>query len=133
MKILKKIGICLTHQSAHLMEFTSNPLETKTIESTFTYEVAKESIKKGEKQMHNKEQEGKLAFYKKLGIIIKSFDEVLLFGATKAKNELYNLLSSDSHFDKVEIDVSNSDKMTDKEQQSFVKRYFSQKLETPHY
>jgi hypothetical protein len=133
MKILKKIGICLTHQSAHLMEFTSNPLETKTIESTFTYDTKKDSLKKGEKLMHNKEQDGKMAFYKKLGIIIKNFDEVLLFGATKAKNELYNLLSTDSHFDKIEIDVSNSDKMTDKEQHSYVRRYFSQKLETPQY
>ncbi len=133
MKILKRIGICLTHQSAHLMELSSNPMETKTIESTFTYETKIESLKKSEKSMHDKEEYGKKVFYKKLGVIIRHFDEVLLFGATKAKNELYNLLSNDSNFDKIEIDVLNSDKMTNKEQHSYVRRYFSQKLETVNY
>jgi hypothetical protein len=133
LKILKRIGICLTHQRAHLMELSSNPLETKTIESTFTYETKIQSLKKAEKSIEHKEEDGKKAFYKKLGVIIRHFDEVLLFGATKSKNELYNLLSSDSNFDNIEIEVLNSDRMTDKEQQSYLRRYFSQKLETASY
>lgn len=133
MKILKRIGICLTHQRAHLIELSSNPMETKTIESTFTNETKIENLKKAEKLMQHKEEDGKKVFYKKLGVIIRHFDEVLLFGATKAKNELYNQLSNDSHFDNIEIDVLNSDRMTDKEQQSYVRRYFSQKLEAVNY
>lgn len=131
MKINKRLGIYLNYQQAHLIEFTSHPLETKTIDSDFTHEEKLETIKKGEKAMHHKEQHEQLAYFKKLGDVIKHYDEVLLFGPTKAKNELHNLLANDTHYNKIEITVVISDELTLKEQQDLVMHFFSKKLTKP--
>ena len=131
MKINKRLGIYLNYQQAHLIAFTSNPSETNTIESDFTHEEKKDSLKKGEHTMHKKEQHEQLAYFKKLGEKIKQYDEVLLFGPTKAKNELHNLLEDDSHFNKIDITIANTDDITLKEQHDFVMHYFSIKLTQP--
>jgi len=44
---------------------------------------------------------------------LKDYEEVLLFGPTNAKNELFNLLKDDRHFEKIKIEVKSGDKMTD--------------------
>jgi hypothetical protein len=131
MKINKRLGIYLNYQQANLIEFTSNPLETKTVDSDFTHEEKLETIQKGEKAMHHKEQHEQLAYFKKLGEVIKQYDEVLLFGPTKAKNELYNLLLGDNHFNKIDVTIVITDEITLKEQQDTVMQYFSKKLTKP--
>ncbi len=131
MKINKKLGVYLNYQQAHLIEFTNNPLETKTIESDFTHEEKQETLHKGEKAMHHKEQHEQLAYFKKLGEAIKQYDEVILFGPTKAKNELHNLLVEDNHFSKIDVQVAKTDDITFKKQQDFVMHYFSKKLTKP--
>ena len=60
--------------------------------------------------------------------IIKKYDEVILFGPTDAKVELFNFLDEDSHFDEINIGVEDTDKMTENEQYAFVKGYFSKHL-----
>jgi stalled ribosome rescue protein Dom34 len=115
----KNLGIWMDHASANLMEFTNEPIETKTVESAFTHEEKADV-------MHNKEQQQQSAFYKKIGESIKNYDEVILFGPTDAKQELFNLLKADHHFDKIKIEVKQSDKMTENQQHAFVKDYFKQ-------
>ena len=44
---------------------------------------------------------------------IKRYLEMLLFCLTDTKNEHLNLLKSYHHFDKIDIDASQADKMTD--------------------
>jgi hypothetical protein len=51
----RKIGIWMDHSIAHLMEFSNNPFEIKTIESNFTHQQKLDSLKKGELHLHNKE------------------------------------------------------------------------------
>ena len=51
-------------------------------------------------------------------------DEVLLFGPTNAKTELYNLLKEDRHFNKHEIDIETSDNLTENQMRAFVKEHF---------
>jgi hypothetical protein len=131
MKINKRLGIYLNYQQAHLIEFTNNPLETKTIECDFTHEEKLETLNKGEKAMHHKEQREQLAYFKKLGDAIKQYNEVLLFGPTKAKNELHNLLAHDTHFNKIDITIAITDELTLKEQQDLVMQYYSKKLTKP--
>lgn len=131
MKINKRLGIYLNYQQAHLIEFTNNPLEIKTIESDFTHEEKLETIQKGEKAMNHKEQREKLAYFKKMGEVIRHYDEVILFGPTKAKDELHNLLIADNHFSKIDLQVAKTDDITLKEQQDFVMHYFSKKLTKP--
>jgi hypothetical protein len=127
MSTTKNLGIWMDHASAHLIEFTTDPILTTTIESEFTHGSKEKSMGKSENLMHNKEQHQQSEYYMKLGEIIKNYDEVILFGPTSAKTELFNLLKKDRHFEKIKIDVKPADKMTENQEHAFVKEHFSQK------
>lgn len=127
MTTAKNLGIWMDHSSAHLMEFTSDPIETKTIESKFTHQAKEESLSKSENLMHNKEQHQQSEYYKKLGEIIKNYEGVILFGPTDAKVELFNTLRADHHFEKIKIEVKQADKMTENQQHAFVREHFSKR------
>lgn len=75
--------------------------------------------------MHTKENHQQAEYYKDLGNIIKQYDAVVLFGPTNAKAELFNIVSKDHLFSKINIEVKETDKMTEKQQHAFVKNYFS--------
>ena len=124
MKTVKKVGIWMDHSNANIIEFTSDVKEIKTISSDFSSEDRAETLQRSENEMHNKEQQKHGTFYKNLLKIIKDYDEVLLFGPTDAKSELYNLLKENHQFDNIKIDVKNADKMSHKEQHNFVDEYF---------
>ena len=125
MATAKNLGIWMDHSSAHIMEFTTDPIETKTIDSKFTHEAKENALGKSERLMHNKEQHQESEYYKKLGEVIRNYDEVILFGPTDAKVELWNLLKADHHFAKIKIETQSTDKMTENQQHAFVKKHFS--------
>ncbi len=125
MKPLKKIGICLDHATAHLLEFTAEPSASDVITSAFTHEAKEDSLRRSENVMHNKEQHQQAEYYKKLGEVILGYDEVLLFGPTEAKAELVNILRDDHRFAAIKIDVEQTDKLTENQQQAFVRAFFS--------
>jgi hypothetical protein len=125
MTVTKKLGIWMDHSNAHLMEFENAASGSKTIESAFNNQDKKDSLEKGEKTMHHKEQHEQAAYYKQLGEVIKNYGEVLLFGPTDAKTELFNVLKTDHHFDKIKIEVKQADKMPENQQHAFVREYFS--------
>ena len=127
----KNLGIWMDHASAHLMEFTTDLIETKTITSKFTHEAKEHSLSKGENLMHNKEQHQQSEYYKELGNAIKNYEDVILFGPTDAKVELFNVLRADHRFVKTKIEIKQADKMTENQQHAFVREHFSRhKLET---
>lgn len=119
----KCLGIWMDHASANLIDCT-DPVETKTIESAFTQQVKEDVLDKGEKATHNKAQQLLSAFYKKLGEAIKNYEQVILFGPTTAKVELFNTLKTNLHFEKIKIEVMQADKMTENQQHAFVRNYF---------
>lgn len=122
------LGIWMDHASAHLIEFTTDPIETRTIESAFTPDRSQDtSSLKGEKSMHNKEQDEDWAFYRKLSAVIEKYTEVLLFGPTDAKKELFNILKSNNAFENIRIDMKQTDKMSVNQEHAFVKDFFSKK------
>jgi hypothetical protein len=125
MKNKQQVGIFMDHSNAHIMEFTVDPIETTTIESTFTHQVKEDTLEKSEYLMHNKEQHQQAAFYKKLCDVIKHYDAVLLFGPTEAKVELFNILKADNAFEKINITIMQADKMTENQQHAFVKDFFT--------
>ena len=125
MTTAKNLGIWMDHSSANLMELTIDPIETKTIESKFTHQAKEQSLSKSENLMHNKEQHQQSEYYKKLGEVIKNYEEVILFGPTDAKVELFNTLKADHHFEKIKIEIKQTDKMTENQQHAFVREYFS--------
>ena len=121
----KKLGIWMDHSNAHIIPFSADQMETQTLNSKFTNEEKGESLGKSEQLMHNKEQHLQAEIYKELGEIIKNYDEVLLFGPTNAKTELYNILKENHHFDKIKIETASSDKMTENQQYALLKEHFS--------
>ena len=125
MKAVKTLGIWMDHANAHLTEYTNEAGETKTITSQFTHEAKEFSQSKSENLMHNKEQHQQSEYYKKLGEEIRNYEEVILFGPTSAKAELLNILRADHRFEKIKIEIKQTDKMTEKQQHAFVKEYFA--------
>lgn len=125
MKTKKKLGIWMNHSIAHLMEFTANHFEIKTIESKFTNKIKMQALAKSENLMHNKEKQQLSDYYKKLSETIKNYKQVILFGPTNAKVELFDLLSEDFRFLKIKIEIKETDKMTENQQHAFVREYFS--------
>jgi hypothetical protein len=123
----KSLGIWMDHSSAHVMEFTTLPIETKIIYSKFSHEEKEQSLGKNENLMHNKEQHQQAEYYKRLGETIKEFNEVILFGPTHAKAELLNLLRADHRFEKIKIEIKQADKMSEKQEHAFVRDHFSKK------
>jgi hypothetical protein len=128
MTTVNKLGIWMDHSIAHLIEFSTDSFESKSIESTFTNQMKEESLAKSEHIMHNKEQAKQQEFYKNISDVIKDYDEVLLFGPTDAKKELLNILKADHHFDNIKIETKQADKMTDNQQHALVKEYFSKNI-----
>lgn len=128
MKNTKDLGIWMDHQTAHLMEFTTDPIQTTTIDSAFTHEEKEQTLSRSENLMHNKEQHEQAAYYKELGELIRGYDEVILFGPTDAKVELFNFLRKDHRFSAIQIEIEQADKMTVNQQHAFVKAHFSKKL-----
>lgn len=124
MKTKKQIGVWMDHSIAHLIEQKDNSIVTNNIESEFTHEAKEHSLSKGEDFMHSKEQHLYTKYYKKITDAVKSYNEILLFGPTTAKEELSNLLKTDRHFENVKIDVKHADKMTENQQHAFVKGHF---------
>ena len=98
----------MDHANAHLMEFTTDPITTDIISNPFSHREKEHSLGKSEDGMHNKEQQSQHEYYKKLGDIIRNFQDVLLFGPTNAKIELLNLLRADHQFEKIKLETRNS-------------------------
>lgn len=120
----KYLGIWMDHASANLMECT-DPIETKIMKAETPEQPAGATEVRGESQKHNKDQNMLSAYYSRLGNVIKEYEEVILFGPTHAKTELYNQLQASIHFDKIKIEVQDADKMTENQQHAFVRDYFS--------
>ena len=115
----------MDHSTANLLEFPMNALKAKSIESKFTHQKKEESLAKSENLMHNKEQHLQYEYYKKLGDEILNYEEIILFGPTDAKVELFNVLSEDGRFVKIKIEIQDTDKMSENQQYTYVNDYFS--------
>jgi hypothetical protein len=124
MKDIKQLGIWMDHSNAFLLEIVNDTIETNSVVSELSDPEAEFNFYKGEKLIHKKERHLQLSYYKKVGEIIKKYQEVVLFGPTDAKNELLNLLKTDHLFEDIKIEVINSGKMTESQMQTFVREYF---------
>ncbi len=120
----KNLGIWMDHSSAHLMEFTTDPIEANISLSRITHEEKEFSLDKGENLMHNKEKHQQTAFYNKLIDVIKNYEGVILFGPTDAKVTLFHILKGDHRFANIKIEVKPADKMTENQQHAFVREHF---------
>jgi stalled ribosome rescue protein Dom34 len=120
-----RLGIWMDHAHAYLTEYPKSPTAIPSIASEFKYEDKKNALSKSESLMHNQEQHEQAEYYKKLSEVIRNYGHILLFGPTDAKTELFNILRENYLFETITIDVKTTDKMTDHEQQAFIKEHFS--------
>ncbi len=125
METENKLGIWLDHQSAKVITYSPETMETFSINSAITNELKQQSLNKSEHGIHNKEQQFQANFFKELADIIIHFSEVVLFGPTTAKNELFNMLQSDKNFEAIQISTENADKLDEPQQHAFVREYFN--------
>ena len=124
MSITKRLGIWIDHANAHLMELVSGPIKATFIHSKLDFQEKRETLENSEKGMHQKQNHEGLAYYKEIGKVILNYNDVLLFGPTEAKTELFNLLRADHRFDKIKIVTEPADKMTENQEFAFVRDYF---------
>lgn len=124
MNTQKQLGIWMDHSVANLIELSNDKMVKRTMELIPSFPESVENLRLNESLMNNKEENHLSAFYQKISNVIKDYDEVLLYGPTNAKTELFNQLKEDIHFDRIKIDVQNADKMTENQQEAFVKKYF---------
>ncbi len=114
----------MDHSNAYLMELKNVAIVTNIIKSEFAQHDDGYDMKYHEKSYHNKEQQQQSDYYKKLRDSIRNYHEVVLFGPTDAKAELLNQLKGDHLFDKIKIEVQQSDQMNENQRQAFVIAYF---------
>ena len=128
MKVKKRLGIWMDHATACWMEYNVDSFEVNTVDADSDALVNQQPLLQSESALHNKEQQTLHRFYKSLLEIIKNYDEVLLFGPSNAKTELYNLARAEHRFDAIKIEPKSATKMSYKEQHAFMKDYFAKLL-----
>jgi hypothetical protein len=124
MKSIKQLGIWMDHSIANIIELSNDKMVKRTVKLIPAFPESVENLGLNETLMNNKVNDHLSDFYKKISAVIKNFDEVLLYGPTHAKTELFNQLKEDIHFDRIKIEVQPADIMTDNQQEAFVKKYF---------
>ena len=114
----------MDHLNARLMDWTTGTMETSLIASKFNHEEKEGTLEKSESLMHNAEKHEEATYYKQIAEVIRNYSDILLFGQTQAKNELYNILRADHRFEKIRIEVKPTDRLTENQQDALVREHF---------
>jgi hypothetical protein len=124
MKQMKQLGVWMDHSKAILIELYDHKIDSKEV-------ILKQALLEQEKvethalKVHGKDQNhNQSVFFKEISDVIIDYQNVLLFGPTDVKNELFNLLIADHNFENTAIELKTTDKMSFIEKQEFVVEYF---------
>ena len=124
MKAPRRIGVWLDHSLARLIEYNTEDYKANTIASDIKRLDNQEGVQHSENLLHHKENQHLQAFYKEIIAKLQHYDEIVLFGPTNAKTELYNLIRSEHKYDHLKIDTKPADKMSPAEEHAFVTDHF---------
>ena len=124
MKATRKVGIWLDHTTARIIEYNTEELKATTIKSDLQGLDNQDSLQHSESLLHHKENQKLKAFYKAIIAIVENYDEILLFGPTTAKTELFNLIRKEHKYDHLKIETKSAEKMTPTEEHAFVVNHF---------
>lgn len=125
MKIIRKLGIWMDHSTAHLIELSNGKIVKKTLKITPAILGPLDNLRLNENRKLSTPHNHQSSFYKELSYVINDYNEVLLFGPSNAKTELFNLLKNNHRFDDTKISVQSTENMTDNQQDTFVKDFFN--------
>ena len=120
----KQLGICMDHSNALLIKISDGKILSQNIESESKPKVENINVDKHEIQGKERHQL-QSAYFKKISDIILNYGDVLLFGPTDAKRELFNLINEDPHFENIKIELRTTDKMTERQMHDFVIEFFN--------
>jgi hypothetical protein len=141
-KPIKKIGLWLDHVNAHFIEIEDGQELFETIHSGKESLIringeSENGIKMGnyrstnnEHQIQMRENEILSDYYKNIAKRLQNFDEIFIFGASTAKDELYNLLRTNKQFDGKLIQVESSDHITKNQMIARVRAFFKMELKS---
>jgi hypothetical protein len=123
MKTIKQLGIWMDDSISNLIELSNDKIVRNTIELSPALPEQIEDL--DESLMNNKEQNQLTDYFLNLSKVIKEYNEVLLFGPSSTKTELFDRLKEDNQFDEIQIDVLAAEKMNDNQQEAFVRKFFT--------
>jgi hypothetical protein len=124
MKAKRKVGIWLDHTTARVIEYNTEELKATTIKSDLLGLDNQDGLQHSESLLHHKENQKLKAFYKDIIAIVENYDEILLFGPTTAKTELFNLIRKEHKYDHLKIENKSAEKMTPPDEHAFVVNHF---------
>lgn len=125
MKDIKYLGVWMDENSAQLIELKAGPGPASTKKLLLKFRRAEKGMKPGQGAAFAAQAPDKQAiFYQELCIVIKNYDEIVLFGPMEAKTELRNILRNDPFFLKKRIAIEHTSHMNDAQQHRFVEDYF---------
>lgn len=123
---IKQLAIFMDDASAYLMELYNHMIVSRNIvfkskdnEEFIQYNYSVPSD--GSENPHHQ-----LAYYNELGDIIKNYQEVVIFGPAKTKDNLYEMLETKHQYKDIKIKIINTDKMSDIQIHKFVLDYYKE-------
>ena len=133
----RKIGLWLDHNKAHFIDLSSGLVSVETAfsdqESEVRYKgeagtgtlLGNNRSTNNENHKHNREREIMDEYYRMLIDRLKKYDDIFLFGPTSAKDELFNRIKVDKHFDLKVINAEPADQLTENQMVAAVKKFFN--------
>ena len=125
MKNFKQLGIYMDLTHAFLMELEDNQIISRNIVSGLN-----EADSTDKQENHflgfewTEKQHLQKVYFTEISDIISHYQQVVLFGVTDAKNELYLLLIGNPRFNDIRIELVNTNKLNKTQMHEFVKSYF---------
>lgn len=117
------IGIYLNHFTAQIIDYSEMARVVTVIRLDFNTDD-EDKVLRGENHLFDKRNELHNEFYSELSHALLQCDQLIIFGPTTAKNELFNRLSNDNRFTNLEITIKNTDELTSEEQLEFINNCF---------
>ena len=130
MNLKKRIGIWMDYTSAQIYENATGEFLLTSMESNFYLPIKKKGEASSESPIHNEKNQTDQAFYNDLLLLVKDYDEAVLFGPTQAKTALFDLIKANPECNNLYIQTLEADKMTTEQMKAFVKTHFKIPLKT---
>lgn len=115
----------MDYSTANLIEYNLDSYEIKSIDSGCSSQEKNEVLDISESQTNHKEYQQLSNYFKRIAEQVKDYNELVLFGSTDAKIELFAVLKEEEPYKKIKIEIKNTDKMTENQKKYFVKNFFS--------
>lgn len=133
----RKTGVWLDHSKAYFIDLSNGTAAIETLysdkesqqrlsgESGKDTKLGNNRTTNSEHHQHNRQKQVMNEYYRNLASRLSNYDDILLFGSTTAKDELYNQLKADKSFDNKTISVRNADHLTENQMVAEVKKFFN--------